>query len=284
MKVLTIIGARPQFVKAAVVSRALRAIDGVQEILLHTGQHYDPSMSALFFEELDIPAPDYNLLVGSGSHGAQTARMLEGIERVLLDTHPDWVLVFGDTNSTLAGALAAAKLQLPLAHVEAGLRSYTKQPEELNRVCTDHVCDLLFAPTTQAVSNLEGEGICPSKVRLVGDVMYDAALSYAARAEQRSNVMQRLGLGDRQFVLVTVHRAQNTDDGAALHAIFGALQQIAKELRVVLPLHPRARKMLMQSNSLKMYSRHIQLIEPVGYLDMVVLERHARLIATDSGG
>src|SRR5881409_1889605 len=160
MKVLTIIGARPQFVKAAVVSRALRAIDGVQEILLHTGQHYDPSMSALFFEELDIPAPDYNLLVGSGSHGAQTARMLEGIERVLLDTHPDWVLVFGDTNSTLAGALAAAKLQLPLAHVEAGLRSFNQRmPEEINRVLTDHVSHLFFVPSEIAVKNLRNEGL-----------------------------------------------------------------------------------------------------------------------------
>jgi|KBSMisStaDraftv2_1062788.scaffolds.fasta_scaffold00289_8 UDP-GlcNAc3NAcA epimerase len=284
MKIVIIVGARPQFVKAAVVSRALKAVGGIQQIFLHTGQHYDSFMSDVFFEELDIPAIDYNLRVGSGSHAAQTGRMLEGIESILLETRPDWVLVFGDTNSTLAGALATAKLQLPLAHVEAGLRSYTKHPEEVNRVCTDRLSDLLFAPTAQAVENLEAEGICKSKIRLVGDVMYDAALHFAAKAERHCGLLKRLGLTSKQYVLATVHRAQNTDDPTALHAIFDGFRAIAEEVPVILPLHPRARKMLMQSKSLDVYSHHIRLIEPVGYLEMILLEKHARLIATDSGG
>jgi UDP-GlcNAc3NAcA epimerase len=285
LKVLTIVGARPQFVKAAVVSRALRARDSVREILVHTGQHYDPLMSDVFFEELNIPAPDYNLLVGSGSHGAQTGRMLEAMERVLLDERPDWVLVFGDTNSTLAGALAAVKLHLRLAHVESGLRSHNrKQPEEINRVCTDHVADLLFVPTLGAAYNLQKEGVAASRICLVGDVMYDAALYYGSRAESRSPIWQRLGLRDKEFVLATVHRAENTDDGTALRAILGALDRLAQELPVVLPLHPRARKVLQQSGLFERFSRHIRILDPVGYLDMVALEKHARLIATDSGG
>ncbi len=285
MRVATIVGARPQFIKAAVASRALRSTPGVEEVLIHTGQHYDENMSAVFFEELEIPRPDYHLGVGSESHGAQTGRMLEEIEKVFVEEKPDWVLVYGDTNSTLAGTLAAAKLHIPVAHVEAGLRSFNRMmPEEVNRVLADHASDVLFAPTSVAVENLRREGITGDGVRLVGDVMYDAALYYGAKAEQESDVLDSLGLEPGGYVLATAHRAENTDDPEMLRAITQGLSMVAGVLPVVLPLHPRTRAALMREGMLEEASRHVVLTDPVGYLDMVMLERGAHLIATDSGG
>lgn len=283
MKVLSVVGARPQFIKAAAVSRVLRATRGMREVLVHTGQHYDRSMSSVFFRELEIPRPDRNLGVGSGTHGAQTGRMLEALDRILSRERPDWALVYGDTNSTLAGALAAAKLKIPVAHVEAGLRSFNRDmPEEINRVAADHASDLLFAPTRAAVANLRSEGIDPRKVLRVGDVMYDAALHYGGRAERRSQVLGKLALSGRDYVLATVHRAENTDDPRRLLAIFGALRRLSRDIAVVVPVHPRTRGALARSRLGA--NGALRLIDPVGYLDMVMLEKHARLIATDSGG
>lgn len=283
--VVTVVGARPQFVKAAVVSRAIRRAGVLSEKIVHTGQHYDENMSRIFFDELDIPRPDYNLGVGSGSHGAQTGQMLEAIERVLLDERPDWMLVYGDTNSTLAGALAASKLHIPVAHVEAGLRSFNRaMPEEINRVLTDHVADLLFAPTGVAVQHLQNEGVPSSRVHLIGDVMYDAALFYGAKAEQDSRILEQLQLKSGDYMLATVHRAENTDDPARLAAVVGGLSGVAADVPVVLPLHPRTRAVLDRSGLLLSAAGGLRIIDPVGYLDMVTLERGARLIATDSGG
>jgi len=284
MKIVSIVGARPQFIKAAVVSRSLRAKPGISEVLIHTGQHYDDNMSEVFFRELDIPRPDYNLFVGSASHGVQTGRMLEGIERVLLVEAPDWVVVYGDTNSTVAGAMAACKLQIPTAHVEAGMRSFCCQPEEINRVWTDHASTQLFAPTEAAVANLGREGIGAPKVHLVGDVMYDAWLYYAERAALRSHMLDRLGVVAKAYLLVTLHRAENTDCRAHLRALTDALREIAAEFPVIFPLHPRTRKSLANAGLLDRLSSSAQLIEPVGYLDLMALESNARLIATDSGG
>lgn len=266
------------------MSRALTA-EGVEEIMVHTGQHYDPNLSDVFFDQLEIAPPEYHLGVGSGPHGQQTARMLEGIEEVLEDRRPDWVLVFGDTNSTLAGALAAAKLHFPVAHVEAGLRSFNRRmPEEVNRVLTDHASDLLFAPTETAVANLQAEGFGESRIEHVGDVMYDAARFFADRAERESAVLERLGLRSGAFVLATVHRAENTDDRERLTAIFDALTAVSEDIEVVVPLHPRTRLALKEIGDLQAASEPLVLTDPVGYLDMVMLERHARLIVTDSGG
>ena len=285
MKIVSIVGARPQFIKAAVVSRALRKVPGVSEVLVHTGQHYDDNMSRVFFEELEIPEPDHHLGVGSGSHGAQTGRMLEAIERVLLTEKPDWVLVYGDTNSTLAGALAAVKLHVPVAHVEAGLRSFNRRmAEEVNRVVTDHVADLLFAPSKAAAENLDREGIPRERVHLVGDVMYDAALYYGAKAETTSRILERLELKPKEYILATVHRAENTDASARLRAIFGGLMRVANEWPVVLPLHPRTRQALEREGLLTEAERVLRIIPAAGYLDMMMLEKHAWLIATDSGG
>ena len=283
MKILSVVGARPQFIKAAAVSRVLRATRGIRETLVHTGQHYDSNMSAVFFRELEIPAPDMHLGIGSGSHGAQTGRMLEALERAIRKTQPEWVLVYGDTNSTLAGALASAKLDVPVAHVEAGLRSYNRaMPEETNRVVADHVSHLLLAPTTTDVANLLREGIDRKRVVRVGDVMHDAALYYGAKAERVSHVLQRLKLAPRDYVLATIHRAENTDQVRRLHAVFGALRRLARDVTVVVPVHPRTRKALQRSGWRA--GNALRLIDPVGYLDMVMLEKHARLIATDSGG
>jgi UDP-GlcNAc3NAcA epimerase len=281
----TVVGARPQFIKAAVVSRALRSTSGAEEILIHTGQHYDENMSDVFFEELEIPHPDIHLGVGSGSHGVQTGHMLEKLERVFIDEEPDCVLVYGDTNSTLAGALAAAKLHVPVAHIEAGLRSFNRRtPEEINRVLADHVSNMLFAPTKAAVENLQREGIAGYGVRLVGDVMYDAALHYGAKAEQMSTILDKLGLAPSGYVLATVHRAENTDDPKRLRAIVGGLRMVAEELPVIMPLHPRTRAALEREGMLEKASQHIRLTDPVGYMDMVMLEKNSRLVATDSGG
>jgi UDP-GlcNAc3NAcA epimerase len=291
LRIVTIVGARPQFIKAAALSRAIReqnALAGsgvIEEILVHTGQHYDQNMSQVFFDELDIPAPDYNLGVGSLPHGAQTGHMLEKIEEVLLKEQPDWVLVYGDTNSTLAGALAATKLHVRVAHVEAGLRSFNRRmPEEINRVIADHISDLLFAPTEAAVVNLRCEGIAESRIHQVGDVMYDAAIYYAARARGESRVLERLGLGVKGYALATVHRAENTDDIDRLGSILAGLLDMAEEIPLVFPLHPRTRAILERAGMLQDDFQGIHFIEPVGYLEMIMLECSARIILTDSGG
>jgi UDP-GlcNAc3NAcA epimerase len=279
MKVVSVVGARPQFIKAAPVSKALR-VAGHTEILVHTGQHYDDEMSAVFFRLLEIPEPDYNLGVGSGTHGAQTGAMLAGIEEVLLAEQPDWALIFGDTNSALAGALAAVKLNIPVAHVEAGLRSFNRHmPEEINRVLADHISDLLFCPSQTAVDNLAAEGITTG-VHLVGDVMADALAFAVERAQDRSDVLERLGLAKGRYLLATVHRAENTDDATRLHNILTAFDALDEP--VVFPIHPRTREAIEALS----YSPapHVRLIEPVGYLDMVMLEQSARMILTDSGG
>lgn len=279
MKVVTVVGARPQFVKCAPVSRELRKV--ATEVLVHTGQHYDENMSEVFFRELQIPEPDYNLDVGSGSHGEQTAEMLKRAEEVLLRERPDIALVYGDTNSTLAGALAAAKLHIRVAHVEAGLRSFNKlMPEEINRRLTDHVADFLFCPTKTAVTNLRAEGIT-ERVYLVGDVMYDSILHNAGLAESKLAVVERLGLTSKKYALATVHRAENTDDPARLAGILQALDEIACEFPVILPLHPRTRRHM---ETLGVATANVRILGPVSYLEMLCLEKHARMIFTDSGG
>jgi UDP-GlcNAc3NAcA epimerase len=283
MKIVTVIGARPQFIKAAAVSRVLREMSDMDEVLIHTGQHYDENMSDVFFEELDIPRPQYHLGVGSGTHGAMTGRMLEKIEEVLFAERPSLVLVYGDTNSTLAGGLAASKLHLPVAHVEAGLRSFNRSmPEEINRVLTDHIADWLFAPTDAAVANLRREGIEEKKIHQVGDVMYDAALYFGE--DGTGSALERFGVRSKEYILATIHRAENTDTPARLLSIFAGLREVAKTMPVLLPLHPRTRAVLRREQLPPDVSQNLRLIDPVGYLDMVRLERHARLIATDSGG
>ncbi|MCB1737071.1 MAG: UDP-N-acetylglucosamine 2-epimerase (non-hydrolyzing) [Gammaproteobacteria bacterium] len=283
-KIATILGARPQFVKAAPVSRALRQAD-VEEVLVHTGQHYDANMSSVFFEELDIPEPKHHLGIGSGSHGKQTGRMLEAIEQVLLDERPDWVLVYGDTNSTMAGVLAAAKLNIPVAHVEAGLRSFNRRmPEEQNRIVADHLATLLFAPTETAVAHLRHEGIAEGKIDLCGDVMFDAARMFAVRAESVSHVLEDFGLTAGGYCLATVHRAENTDVPDRLAAILDGLALLAAEREVVLPLHPRTRALLDDRRLAALSDVGVRIVDPLGYLDTVMLEKHAAVVATDSGG
>lgn len=283
-KVVTIVGARPQFIKAATVSRAMRDMDcGLTEVLVHTGQHYDEGMSRVFFDELGIPEPTFNLGLGGGLHGEMTGKMLAAIERVLLDERPDWVLVYGDTNSTLAGALAAVKLHFPVAHVEAGLRSLNmRMPEEINRILTDRVSSLLFCPTAAAVRNLAAEGVTQG-VHLVGDVMYDASLHYRDIARRYSRILEVLGLSEANYVLATCHRAENTDDPNRLSAIVTALREIAAAMPVILPLHPRTRSALA-ARGLSDRLGDIRVIDPLGYLDMVRLEQSAAVIITDSGG
>lgn len=285
MKIVTVVGARPQFIKAAAVSRIIRAdYEGqIHEVLVHTGQHYDENMSGVFFEELGIPRPKYNLEISGGQHGAMTGRMLEGVEKVLLQEKPDWLLIYGDTNSTLAGALAAAKLHVPVAHVEAGLRSFNmRMPEEVNRILSDRVSRLLFCPTDTAVNNLKAEGIA-SGVHNVGDVMYDVALYYRDKARQQSAVMRQYGLGEGQFALATCHRAENTDAPDRLEAILTGLAAVADRMPVVLPLHPRTRK-LADDHKLGAYLQRLIVVEPLPFLDMIALEQAAQLILTDSGG
>ncbi len=281
-KIVSIVGARPQFIKASPVSHTLRK--RFHEVLVHTGQHYDDNMSALFFDELDIPRPDFNLEVGSGGHGTQTGLMMERIEKILLDEKPDLVLVYGDTNSTLAGAVDAAKLHIPVGHVEAGLRSFNRRmPEEINRIVADHCSDLLFCPTRTAVENLKREGIA-NGAYLTGDVMVDAVLHFGRQAERQSHVLSRLHLEPKQFLLCTVHRAENTDDTDRLRSIVEAL--IAVHEAVVFPVHPRTRKVLEATGLWKLMENEgrVLCLPPVGYLDMVLLEKHARKILTDSGG
>jgi len=285
MKICTIVGARPQFIKAAVVSRAIAAQADMQEIIVHTGQHYDANMSSQFFDELDIPTPSYNLNIGSSTHGKQTGQMLGAIEDVLLAEKPDWVLVYGDTNSTLAGALAAVKLHIPVAHVEAGLRSFNrKMPEEINRVTADHLSTLLFAPTETSYKRLLHEGIEESRVFNVGDVMYDAALYYNERNASRKTIVDSLKLSKGSYVLATIHRAENTDSVQRIKNICNALLELAKNQEVVFPLHPRTDHILEKLGLLTSLREKVRVIEPVGYLDMIALEQHASLIITDSGG
>ena len=285
MKIITVVGVRPQFVKAATISRVLRNMPDVQEILVHTGQHYDRELSNVFFEELKIQKPDYNLGVVSATHGAQTGQMLEEIEKTLFKTKPDCMLVYGDTNSTLAAALSAVKIHIPVAHVEAGLRSFDKRmPEEINRIVTDHISVILFAPTETSVKNLLHEGICKDKIYQVGDVMYDAALFFANIAEKQSAILERLSLKPKSFILTTIHRPSNTDNPQNIRAIFEALEQMCNTYPVVAILHPRTRLALHRESIFERFSRKIVIIEPVGYFDMIMLERNAKLIVTDSGG
>jgi len=285
MKILTILGARPQFIKATAVSRVLCSLPAVQEILVHTGQHYDEKMSDIFFDELELTAPHHNLNIRSGSHATQTGRMLEQIEHVLIKEKPDWVLVYGDTNSTLAGTLATVKLGIPLAHIEAGLRSFNpKMPEEINRILTDRVADLLFAPTIEAQRNLLNEGVPKEKTFIVGDVMYDAALYYAKKSESHSDIIKKLNLTPKNYILATIHRAENTDSMEKLLNIFEGLSLVAQEVAVVVPLHPRTHQVLKNEISFQRLKKKIYFIEPVGYLDMIMLEKNSLLIATDSGG
>ncbi|MFZ6012196.1 MAG: non-hydrolyzing UDP-N-acetylglucosamine 2-epimerase [Bacteroidota bacterium] len=281
-KIITVLGARPQFIKAAAVSRVLRSNNKLQEKIVHTGQHYDYAMSDVFFRELDIPEPEYNLGIGSGLHGSQTGEMLKVIEGVLIKEKPDVVIVYGDTNSTLAGALAAAKLHIPIAHIEAGLRSFNRRmPEEVNRVLTDHLSAWLFAPTQIAVNNLAHEGIDAAKVFMSGDVMYDAVLFYSKKIKENGSPLVAPVKGP--FILGTIHRAENTDDPARLKTIFSELDKIAVEFPVVVPLHPRTVKML-NDYGWKNTSGQLYMISPVGYLDMLRLQQQCALIITDSGG
>ena len=282
MKILTVLGARPQFIKAATVSRVIQQTPGVNEVLVHTGQHFDKNMSDVFFDEMGIPEPDYNLGISSMSHGAMTGRMLESIEQILLDEKPDWVLVYGDTNSTLAGALAASKLHINVAHVEAGLRSHNmRMPEEKNRILTDRLSTLLFCPTDTAMDNLRREGyekFDNQVIKKVGDVMLDAVLYYA-ELSSRPAWFSEIGVTDR-FSLATVHRAENTDDPERLRQIVCALNTIQKTLPVILPLHPRTQKAL---DSLGM-ELDVHVIDPIGYLDMVYLLNGCEFVLSDSGG
>ena len=277
MKITTIVGARPQFIKAAVVSRAFLGVEGMEEMIIHTGQHYDENMSEVFFTEMDIPKPHYVLKTGGLSHGAMTGRMLEQIEEILVKSRPDYVLVYGDTNSTLAGALAAAKLHIPVAHVEAGLRSFNmKMPEELNRILTDRLSTLLFCPTDTAIKNLKQEGYdhFDCSIEKTGDVMYDAALYYEAKARQPEFRIPE------KFILATIHRAENTDSPENLRFIIENLNKISKTIPVILPIHPRTRKMLHDSG----LSIDFITCDPVGYFEMIWLLKHCSLVMTDSGG
>lgn len=303
MKVCTIIGARPQFIKAAAVSRAIAAHNHrtphaarLTEIIIHTGQHYDNEMSAIFFLELEIPEPKYNLNIGSGSHGSQTGRMLAAIEEVLLKEKPDWVLIYGDTNSTLAGALAAAKLHIPIAHVEAGLRSFNRRmPEEVNRVIADQLSQLLFCPGKTAVNNLRREGITKG-VFTTGDVMADALKFAVKKADTNSKILNSYNLKPQQYILATVHRAENTDNPERLLNIMTALSKLAEHETVILPLHPRTKNILKNINTplnkssnierrtLNVEHNFLHIIDPVGYFDNIALQKNARMIMTDSGG
>ena len=281
MRIVSIVGARPQFVKLAVICRAVARREGWQHRIIHTGQHYDPSMSSVFFEELGIPRPDHDLGVGSGPHGEQTGEMLKRLEPVLAAEKPDWVLLYGDTNSTLAGAVVASKLMLRTAHIEAGLRSYRRgMPEEINRIVADHLSDLLFCPTILAVENLGKEGLA-AKAVLTGDVMYDASIGYREAAERRGGALAdqwRAG----EFALATVHRAENTDDPNRLREILDALEEISTRMcPVVWPVHPRTKNRLREMGR---NAGAVKMIEPLSYFDMLLMESRSRFILTDSGG
>lgn len=290
IRLLSIVGARPQFIKLAPLTRAVARWNETQpqpieHLTLHTGQHYDHSMSDIFFEEMEIPRPNINLGVGSGKHGAQTGTMLTGIESVLLERKPDMLIIFGDTNSTLAGALAAAKLHIPVAHVEAGLRSFNRRmPEEINRITSDHVSDILLAPTPTAVANLANEGLAERTVR-TGDIMYDTVLHNLALAREKSDLIERLALTPQQYAVVTVHRAENTDAPKRLRALLDSFNAIAAEgMPIVFPMHPRTKNLLPKVLPDWQPHASLRVIEPLGYLNMVRLVSESRLVMTDSGG
>jgi len=282
-KIVTILGARPQFVKAAVLSRVILKHREVEEIIVHTGQHYDANMSDIFFSEMEIPKPKYNLAINGLSHGAMTGQMLMKIEEVLLVERPDLVVVFGDTNSTLAGALAAKKMHIKVVHIEAGLRSFNmKMPEEINRILTDRISDLLLCPTDIAIDNLVNEGFenMPSKIVKSGDIMKDAVEYYSQFSEEKSTIISKLKLEKDKFVLATIHRQENTDDLVNLKSIFSGLETISKDKIVVLPLHPRTKGILKANN----LAFNVKIIDPVGYFDMLELLKNCNLVITDSGG
>jgi len=281
MKIVTIVGARPQFIKAATVSRVIQGLDDVAEVLIHTGQHYDPNMSEVFFKEMSIPEPSYDLGVGGGTHGQNTGRMIEKIEETLVYEKPDWVLVYGDTDSTLAGTLAAVKMNISVAHVESGLRSFNrKMPEEINRVLTDHAADLLFTPTVLANQNLEREGISPEKIIMVGDVMFDAMLFYKSLARLPRGLELSVGM---PFVVCTVHRAENTGDSSRLRNVVEALNHLSEKITVVFPVHPRTRNAINREAGLDL-TENVILLDPLGYLEMVWLLDNCEAVLTDSGG
>ena len=285
IKIASVVGARPQFIKAAVVSSRLRAHPEIREVLIHTGQHYSQTMSDVFFEQLEIPRPDVNLGVGKANPAAQIGNMLIRLDSVLKSEPFDWVLVYGDTNSTLAGALAAVKAGIPLAHVEAGLRSFNrKMPEEINRLTTDHLADLLLTPTDTADVNLRKEGIPAERIAHVGDVMYDSVLYYREKARTRSRILESLSLDPKAFLLCTIHRAENTDNARNLETILRSLSMVSKEVKIVLPLHPRTRAAIDEHKLGEILPPAVHTIDPVSYLDMLQLEANARLIITDSGG
>ncbi len=303
-KIITVIGARPQIIKAAAISRAIKNhfSNEIEEIIVHTGQHYDENMSSIFFEELGIPQPGINLNVGSGSHGQQTARMLDGMEKLLQEEKPDGIVIYGDTNSTIAAALAAAKIHVPVFHIEAGLRSFNKSmPEEVNRILSDHISTLLFCPTSTAIENLKNEGFSLSQdhspsvdhphVYLCGDIMYDNSMYFSNVSDEKSTILKEVGISGKEYILVTIHRNANTDDASNLNAIFNALNYIQNTtgFDIVLPLHPRTNKMMEQllsneNKALLNENKHIKIIPPAGFLDIIALEKNARLIVTDSGG
>jgi len=282
-KIITILGARPQFVKAAVLSRVISKYKSVEEIIIHTGQHYDTNMSDIFFSEMKIPKPKYNLAINGLGHGAMTGQMLEKIEDILDLEKPDLVVVYGDTNSTLAGALSAKKMHIKVAHVEAGLRSFNmKMPEEINRILTDRISDLLVCPTDTAIANLHNEGFenMPSKIVKCGDIMKDAVEFYSKISKEKSSIISNLNLEKNEFVLATIHRQENTDDLNNLKSIFEGLEEISKTKQVVLPLHPRTKAILEKNN----LSFNLKIIDPVGYFDMLELLKNCNLVVTDSGG
>ncbi len=282
-KIVTVVGARPQFIKAAVLSRIIRSKGAFREVMVHTGQHFDDNMSEVFFRELEIPKPGYNLEVNSTGHGAMTGRMMEKLEPVLESEKPDLVLVYGDTNSTLAGALVAKKMGIPLAHIEAGLRSHNMgMPEEINRILTDRISDLLFCPTVQAVANLEKEGFggFDAKVVLSGDIMKDSVGFFRDGRAEGSELLRKLGLSKGKFVLATIHREENTSDAASLRSVFEGLESVSQSLPVVLPIHPRTQKAMKRHG----LSTSVKLIDPVGYIEMQELLHNCALVITDSGG
>ena len=304
IKIATVIGARPQIIKAAALSRAIKNkfSDKIKEIIIHTGQHYDENMSRVFFDELGIPSPNYNLNVGSGSHGKQTATMISGIEEILLKEKPQAIVLYGDTNSTLAGAVAASKIHVPVVHIEAGLRSFNKaMPEEINRIICDHVSTLLFSPTQTGYANLLKEGFVENnpapytadhpKIYHCGDVMYDNSLYFSALADQKTEIIRQYNLVENNFILATIHRNNNTDEPLRLNALFSSLHNIATQYnkKVVLPLHPRTAKLLEQNLEKELYlkisdSSQFHIIPPVSFLEMIALEKNAEIVMTDSGG
>jgi UDP-GlcNAc3NAcA epimerase len=281
MKILSVVGARPQFIKASVVSRAIVAKEKLLEVMVHTGQHFDDKMSKIFFDELDIQEPAYNLGINGGGHGEMTGRMLEGLERIIQAEQPDKVLVYGDTNSTLAGALAAVKLKIPVAHVEAGLRSFNRaMPEEVNRVLVDHISELLFCPTKASVENLTGEGLLDG-VYLTGDVMFDATLHAIEASQERSKIISRLGLNKGEYAIATVHRAENTADRESLSSITNWLERMAQQQPVILLLHPRTRQAVEEYGII---FNNVRVCDPVGYFDIAQLLAGCVAVYTDSGG